>query len=90
MSFDEFLKLKGEQKEPRTIYFDEQQWKTLTKGLRPVKGKLPKKGIRLAFIHVSVTTGRFWHTLVRGNSRFMLAGFEDVVETHGIDEFGKT
>ena len=25
VSFDEFLKLKGEQKEPLTIYFDEQQ-----------------------------------------------------------------
>jgi hypothetical protein len=74
VSFDEFLKLKGEQKEPLTIYFDEQQWKTLTKGLRPVEGKLPKKGIRLALFTSPSIPGGFGTLSSGGNSGFMLAG----------------
>jgi hypothetical protein len=74
VSFDEFLKLRGEQKEPLTIYFDEQQWKTLTKGLRPVEGKLPKKGIRLALFTSPSIPGGFGTLSSGGNSGFVLIG----------------
>lgn len=84
VSFDEFLKLKGEQKEPLTIYFDEQQWKTLTKGLRPVEGKLPKKGIRLALFTSPSIPGGFG-TLSSGGGRVCVGreggGQPDVSDT---------
>lgn len=74
VSLDEFLKLKGEQKEPLTIYFDEQQWTTMTKGLRPVEGKPAKKGIRLALFTSPSLPGGFGTVSSGENSGFILIG----------------
>jgi hypothetical protein len=61
VTFNEFLKLKGAQKGPLTIYFDEQRWKSLTKGIKPVEGKAPKKGkgIHLALFTSPLMPGGF-------------------------------
>jgi hypothetical protein len=88
VSFDQFLKLRGEQKEPLTIYFDEQQWKTLTKGLRPVDGKLPKKGIRLALFTSPSMPGGFGTLSSARNSGLMLVGKGVVSPMYPIPDAG--
>ena len=35
LTLSEFLKLKGKQKKPVIVYFDEKQWANLTRGLKP-------------------------------------------------------
>jgi hypothetical protein len=42
LTVSEFLKLKGKQKNPVIVYFDEKQWANLTRGLKPTKEEPPK------------------------------------------------
>ena len=78
VSFDQFLKLRGEQKEPLTIYFNEQQWKNLTKGMKPVDGKIPKKGVRL-FLFASPSIPGGFGTLSCNSSSLFFAGGGSVI-----------
>jgi hypothetical protein len=41
LTLSEFLKLKGKQKKPVIVYFDEKQWANLTRGLKPSKEEPP-------------------------------------------------
>jgi hypothetical protein len=42
LTLSEFLKLKGKQKKPVIVYFDEKQWANLTRGLKPTNQKPPR------------------------------------------------
>ena len=59
LTLDEFLKLKGKQKNPSIVYFNEQQWAKLTRGLKPTDGKPPKTGVRLALTTLPGVSGGF-------------------------------
>src|SRR5688500_18255688 len=47
LTLAEFLKLKGTQKGPVVVYFNETQWKNFTRGAKPGKGKPPRKSLTL-------------------------------------------
>jgi hypothetical protein len=59
LTLDEFLKLKGRQKKPVVVYFNEQQWRKLTRGLKPTDEKMPKTGVRLALTALPGMSGGF-------------------------------
>lgn len=42
LTLGEFLKLKGKQKKPVIVYFDEKQWANLTHGLKPTEQQPPQ------------------------------------------------
>lgn len=42
LTLSEFLKLKGKQKKPVIVYFDEKQWANLTRGLKPTDQEPPQ------------------------------------------------
>jgi hypothetical protein len=59
LSLSEFLKIEGKHKAPVIIYFDEKQWANLTRGMKPVEGKAPEKGVSLALSTLPGLPGGF-------------------------------
>ena len=59
LSLGEFRKLKGKQGKPLIVYFDETQWRNLTKGIRLAEGKPSRKGARVSLSTVPGTPGGF-------------------------------
>ena len=59
LSLREFLKLRGEQKNPVIVYFDEKQWASLTRGLKPSTEKPPKTGAKMILTTLPGLSGWF-------------------------------
>jgi len=47
LTLREFLKLRGKQKNPVIVHYNEKQWATLTRDLKPVNKTPPKTGLQM-------------------------------------------
>jgi hypothetical protein len=59
LTVTEFRKLKGTVKKPIIVYFNEKQWANLTRNLKPLKGKPPKKTMTLTLSELPGIPGGF-------------------------------
>ena len=59
LALNEFLKVRGKHKKPTIVYFNEQQWANLTRGLKATDGKPPKTGVRMTLMTFPGLAGGF-------------------------------
>jgi hypothetical protein len=59
LSFSEFKKLRGQQKKPLVVYFDEKQFKKLVSGSKPEKGEPNPRGVTITLAKLPMMPGGF-------------------------------
>ena len=59
LSFSEFKKLRGQQKNPLVVYLNEKQFKNLVSGSKPEKGKPNPRGVTITLAKLPLMLGGF-------------------------------
>jgi hypothetical protein len=59
LTVSQYRKLRGKQKKPVIVHFNERQWANLTRGLKPVDKRPPKSGVQMILTTLPGLPGGF-------------------------------